>query len=98
MDNRITSEDVAQQFAKAIKLLLEWVDARDTSDATSRKPDDTYHPSRLLKIDEVAGILSISQAHVYQLVQKGEITSVRIGKSIRVRMEDLDHFISTARR
>ena len=43
MEEKTTSEDVAQQFPKAIQLLLEWMDARDTSDATAHKHDEASH-------------------------------------------------------
>ena len=48
---------------------------------------------RLLRPAEVAKILGISRAQVYRLIQMGEIPSVRILGSIRVRPEDLLHCI-----
>lgn len=40
-------------------------------------------------VKEVAKILGLSKASVYLLVRKGEISSVRFGKHIRIRVEDL---------
>jgi excisionase family DNA binding protein len=49
---------------------------------------------RLLKTDEVADILQVSRSFAYQLMQRGEIPSVRIGNAVRVRPEDLQNYIS----
>jgi excisionase family DNA binding protein len=48
---------------------------------------------RLLKIPEVASILSVSRAMAYKLVQTGEIRSVHIRSSRRVRAKDLQAYI-----
>jgi excisionase family DNA binding protein len=48
---------------------------------------------KLLRASEVAEILDVSKALVYQLIQRGLLRSVRIGTSRRIRMEDLLHFI-----
>ena len=46
--------------------------------------------TRLLKSEEVAEILQVSKAHAYVLMKRGEIPTVRIGKIVRVRLEDLE--------
>ena len=48
----------------------------------------------LLTGDEVSAILNISRAYAYQLMRTGEIPSVKIGRSVRVRREDLDAYIA----
>lgn len=48
---------------------------------------------RLLNAREVAQILNISKAFAYKLMQTGELTTVYIGASRRVRMLDLEDFI-----
>jgi excisionase family DNA binding protein len=48
---------------------------------------------RLLTGDEVARILNVSRAFAYQLLQRGEIATVRLGRAVRVRPEDLQRFI-----
>jgi excisionase family DNA binding protein len=48
---------------------------------------------RLLKPAEVADILQVSRAMAYKLLNQGEIPSVRIGKSVRVRRADLENYI-----
>lgn len=49
---------------------------------------------RLLKPSDVAEILQVSKAHAYVLMKRGEIPSVRIGKIVRVRLEDLERYIN----
>ena len=48
---------------------------------------------RLLTARDLAEILNISKAFAYKLMQTGEIRSVTIGSSRRVRRADLDDFI-----
>lgn len=54
---------------------------------------DDSGKKRLLKAPEIATRLNISRAKVYQLMQTGEIRTVRIGAARRVRPKDLDDFI-----
>ena len=51
----------------------------------------------LLTCKEVAEILQISPAKSYTMTKTGEIPSVRFGKLVRVRPEDLESFISANR-
>jgi excisionase family DNA binding protein len=51
--------------------------------------------SPLLKAKDVAEILKISRAMAYNLMQRGEIPTVRIGKARRVRPEDLIKYIES---
>ena len=48
---------------------------------------------RLLKPAAVAEILQVSKALAYNLLKRGEIPTVRIGSTVRVRREDLDKYI-----
>ena len=52
-----------------------------------------YLPKSLLKANDVAEILNISVPMAYRLMQRNEIRTVRIGKSRRVREEDLSSYI-----
>ncbi len=44
-------------------------------------------------VEEAAGLLSVSRAHVYRLLDLGELASVRIGRSRRVTARQLDAFV-----
>ena len=49
----------------------------------------------LLKIPEVADRLTMSRSKVYELIQSGELPSVRIDRSRRVRVRDLETFVGS---
>jgi excisionase family DNA binding protein len=49
--------------------------------------------TRLLKADEVAALLTISRSFAYQLMQSGQIPTVRLGRSCRVRPQDLAEYL-----
>lgn len=49
---------------------------------------------QLLKATEVAKFLVVSKSFVYQLMQNGDIQSIMLGSSLRVRPIDLQDFIN----
>jgi len=49
---------------------------------------------KLLRANEVANRLNISRSLAYQLLQRGEIPTVRFGSSVRVRECDLDEYLT----
>jgi excisionase family DNA binding protein len=51
--------------------------------------------SRLLNAQDVATALKMGLSTVYQLVVRGELPSIRIGRSVRIRPEDLEKFIES---
>jgi excisionase family DNA binding protein len=52
------------------------------------------HASRLLTVGEVAAALRVSTMTVYRLINAGELPAARIGRSFRVRTEDLDRYLA----
>lgn len=52
----------------------------------------------LLRPEEIAYRLGLSRVTIYKLIASGELPSVVIGKSKRVRAPDLEHFIDARRR
>ena len=52
---------------------------------------------KLIKGTEVAGYLSISRSKAYRMMSCGQIPVVRFGKSVRVRIEDLERFVQNHR-
>ena len=54
---------------------------------------ETWPASKLLKAKQVAEILNVSKAFVYQLMSKGELPTVKIGAAKRVIKADVDRFI-----
>ncbi len=53
------------------------------------------HNIKLLNASDVADVLQISVSFAYQLLRRGEIPSVRLGRSVRVRSKDLDTFLES---
>ncbi len=51
---------------------------------------------KLLRGDDVAEILNVSRAFAYRLMAQGEIPTVRLGRSVRVRPNDLDQFLENS--
>jgi len=51
------------------------------------------HRDLILTADEVAGLLRISKAKAYRMMQVGELRSVRFGRTTGVRRQDLNKFI-----
>jgi len=47
----------------------------------------------LLKAEDVAELLNISLAYAYRLTQSGQIPTVRLGRAVRIRYQDLLTFI-----
>lgn len=96
MNSRITRREVAKQFIIAIELLLEWIEQGSDlgeKSVTSDSEDESL-VTRLLTAPDVARILNISKGAAYKLIQLNQIPSIRINRSVRVKPEDLDEFIS----
>ena len=53
----------------------------------------TYKVEKLLKPEEVANLLTISRSFAYQLMQSGQIPTIRLGRSCRVRPQDLAEYL-----
>jgi excisionase family DNA binding protein len=50
--------------------------------------------ARFLTVAEVAGLLRVSNMTVYRLIQAAELGAVRVGKSYRIREDDIDKYLS----
>ena len=57
--------------------------------------DKVIRINTLLNAQQVAEILNLSKSKTYRFMQLGEIPTVRIGKSRRVRPEDLIKYIES---
>jgi excisionase family DNA binding protein len=49
---------------------------------------------RLLTIDAAADFLAISRGAVYHLLDRGEVTSIHIGRSRRIALAELRRFVA----
>ena len=50
----------------------------------------------LATVPEVADYLHVSRAKVYLIMESGDLPYVKIGKSRRVRWEDVDRLVATS--
>ena len=51
------------------------------------------YPDDLMTVAEVASILRVSKMTVYRLVQVGQLSSLRIGRSFRLRRADVAEYL-----
>ena len=56
--------------------------------------DERVSPG-FLTVAEVAATLRVSNMTVYRLINAGQLSAVRIGRSFRLRQEDLDQFLDS---
>ena len=53
---------------------------------------DTEH--RLLRVQEVAEAMRVSNMTVYRLIQSGELVATRVGRSYRIRERDVEAYLT----
>ena len=50
---------------------------------------------KFLTVAEVAELMRVSTMTVYRLIKAGDMAAVRVGKSYRVREDDVDRYLSS---
>lgn len=73
-------------------------------DDVNRPPEtaaDTEHDTgrgaaapELLTVNEIAGLLRLSKMTIYRLIESGELSALRIGRSYRVHRDALTEFMA----
>jgi excisionase family DNA binding protein len=53
-----------------------------------------FTEARLLTVNEVADLLRVSRMTVYRLIKEGDIAALRVGRSYRLREDDVDDYLS----
>lgn len=53
--------------------------------------------NNLMKMDEVCGILAVSESTLRRIIATGALVPVRIGKSLRFEPTELDRYIRSSR-
>jgi len=53
-----------------------------------------HSQTRFVTVSEVASLLRVSNLTVYRLVQAGALPAVRVGRSYRIREEDVDRYLA----
>ena len=54
---------------------------------------EDHAKARFLTVAEVAAQLRVSNMTVYRLINSGELPAVRVGKSYRLREDDVDKYL-----
>lgn len=63
--------------------------------STPTRAGQSHERARFLTVAEVAAQLRVSTMTVYRLLKAGQLASVRVGKSYRVREEDVDRYLAS---
>ncbi|MBW3536330.1 MAG: helix-turn-helix domain-containing protein [Actinobacteria bacterium] len=53
-----------------------------------------YSGARFLTVAEVADLVRVSNMTVYRLIQQGELPAIRVGRSYRIKSEDVDRLLA----
>jgi len=53
-----------------------------------------FTEARLLTVSEVADLLRVSRMTVYRLIKEGQMSALRVGRSYRLREDDVDDYLS----
>jgi excisionase family DNA binding protein len=56
--------------------------------------DRPFTEARLLTVNEVADLLRVSRMTVYRLIKEGDMAALRVGRSYRLREDDVDSYLS----
>lgn len=48
-----------------------------------------------LTVDDVARALRVSKMTIYRLTESGDIPSIRVGRSIRIKAEDAEFWVAS---
>ena len=54
----------------------------------------SFTEARLLTVNEVADLLRVSRMTVYRMIKTGEMPAVRVGRSYRLREEDVHTYLT----
>jgi excisionase family DNA binding protein len=53
-----------------------------------------FTEARLLTVNEVADLLRVSRMTVYRLIREGHMGALRVGRSYRLREDDVNSYLS----
>jgi excisionase family DNA binding protein len=97
-------EESLIEFMKTNRRVLEQLEESllglefDTTLDEEERSEYSQQGDELLSIPEVRQRLGMSKSWVYQRLKSGEIPSVRLGKTFKVKRQDLEEYIRKNRR
>ena len=56
---------------------------------------ESFAKARFLTVQEVAKLIRVSSMTVYRLIKAGDLPAVRVGRSFRVRDNDVDAYLAS---
>lgn len=65
-----------------------------TTTPAPTSPNDARCRPLLVNVMEAAEILALSRSSIYQLLWNGQLVPIRIGRSVRFSIEQLEQFVS----
>jgi excisionase family DNA binding protein len=103
--NRVIAEWLKQYLASSIVSQEEMPNLSLQVDEPLQGPlfdvisEPVYKRSlQLISVSEVGELLGMGRSWVYQQIKSGEIPSVQLGGSVKVKREDLEEYIQSNRR
>ncbi len=85
-----------QALKELEEALLGFGESFSEGQQTSEQPADGQM-LQLMSIDEVCGALGMGKSWTYRKLKSGEIPSVKLGRSIKVKREDLEEYLESRR-
>jgi excisionase family DNA binding protein len=88
-------DNLRQALEELESALLEFEGALEGE--ASVRPQEERRGTELLAIPEVCQELAMGKSWVYRRIKSGEIPSVKLGRNIKVRREDLERYLKNQR-
>jgi putative molybdopterin biosynthesis protein len=64
---------------------------------TKTRPADTAAADELLTVEQVQELLKVGRTFAYALVRSGQLPSYRVGRLLRIRRRDVEHWLESRR-
>jgi excisionase family DNA binding protein len=85
-----------QALKKLEEALFAYEGTLSEDNQTSERPAEGQVPE-LLSIDAVCRALGMGKSWTYRRIKSGEIPSVKLGRSIKVKRQDLEEYLESRR-
>ncbi len=98
-DQSLRLKQTVEKLRQALQELESALMESEEEDFSGETEDDSQDRKRseLLSIPEVCQELGMGKSWVYRRLKSGEIPSIKLGRNIKVRREDLEEFLESQR-
>lgn len=59
-------------------------------------PIDAFVVPEVLTVEEAAAAIKVSKMTIYRIIDSGDLPHFRIGRSVRIRRDDFEHYLKAA--